>query len=192
MSIVRRRRRGTSEALVIASDTFTRSDSINVIGSAEIGGAWALLIGGNISEWGIINNQAYTPAQRNNETIYLTTAVSNCTVSVNLAVWNGQMGLWCRISDSLNYIRLLEAGGTIYLEKFVANASTILGTAVVALASGDKISLVMSGSSLIAKRNGVTIITASDAFNSTAMGHGFGFSTGSITARWDNFLVTVP
>lgn len=188
----RRRRSGAGGgAVTVASDTFTRADNTSVIGNAEVGGAWTALIGA-LSSWGISSNQAYSAAGANNITIYQSTTASDCTVSITLSVWSGQMGLWCRITDASNFIRLLEAGGTIFLEKIVAGVSSTLGSTAIVLASGDTLSLVMSGNSIVAKRNGTTIITASDAFNATATKHGFGWSAGSLTGRFDNFLVTVP
>lgn len=180
----------------LASDTFTRADSAVSLGSTESPVlAWSALVG----TWGISTNRAYNVAATNNAVAVVTTAASDVTVSATMAVLSAAntAGVAVRCSDGSNFIWVVgytAASSNVLIVKRVAGADTVIATLTSpsALANGDVLSAVCSGNTITARINGVTVGSATDAFNNTAVKHGLTCGAGDATIRWDNFSITTP
>lgn len=176
-------------------DRFTRANNSGPLGTPSDGGsAWldTSAIGGG-ALFGINGNQAYDAFDSGgNLASTLDSGSSDTAVQVTLATFADQMGLSARATDSNNYLFIRAYSGLGYdLFKRVAGASTNLGSYSTTPASGDVLKLDMSGSSLTVYVNGVSRITATDGFNSTATKHGlWAYSANFTAARWDNFSIT--
>jgi hypothetical protein len=171
-------------SVTVVSDSFNRANS-GSLGSADTGQAWSLLAG----TFGITSNQASgTNGVQSHATI--DAGISDCTVAVDAVVFVpsiGETGMCFRATDTNN----LWITNTTGLFKRVAGSFTSMGS--FAYVAGDRISAVLSGSSIVMKKNGVTILSVTDSFNSTATKHGLRVnSDGTSVSRWDNFLVTKP
>lgn len=123
-------------------------------------GAWTIdgYLGGNARP---------TTATRS---IALINGDANCQLSVTLS----QLGpgtlspyLLFRYSATNSYFR----AGVTTLDKFNAGVKTTLATWT-AINPGDRLTVVLNGSSIIVKVNGTQVGTATDSFNSTATQHG--------------------
>lgn len=102
----------------------------------------------------------------------------------------GNIGIAFRLAaDNLTgFVFYRDSGGT-YLLKRRAGANsyvTLTTVAGVTAAVGDVMEVVLNGSSITAKVNGVTVATATETTNQTATKKGL-WST-STTARVDNFV----
>lgn len=179
------------------SDNFNRADGSSGLGTPSDGGsAWVpLSSGAGTPTWGISANQASMVSTTGvHDLDYLESSVGDCDVQITLATVVDDCGLSARLSDGSNFL-MVRAKGTVTsfdLFKCVGGSFTSLGTFSATPANGDIIKISMSGSSLTVFINGVSRITATDAFNSTATKHGlWGFSLPT-TVRFDDFSATVP
>lgn len=95
------------------------------------------------------------------------------TPSITVSTTGGSSGagVCFRISDDLNFWFYVIAGSSSFLYKVVAGTYTQVGTWPGA-AAGDVLSVVLSGNSITAKRNGSTVGSTTDSFNNTATMHG--------------------
>lgn len=186
---------GSRAAAVLVSDTFTRANSAVTMGSTEIGAKVWTPLGG--TTWGITSNTAYRASAGTgyDNPVIVDAGASDCTVSV-VVVTNPGDGhtprLYFRMTDKDNgFFFQAESGIAVKIYKNEATALTEVGAAAVTdIGAGKTFSVVLNSNSIIAKLEGVTVITASNAFNQPATKHGFGGHEN--TARYDNFTVTVP
>jgi hypothetical protein len=168
----------------IFSDAFTRADS-----AVTLTAPWVALAG----TWGISINQAYlaVDAGSNANVATVDFGYSDCTVSVTKTVRQSTQRLAFRFTDSANGFIVDDPGSSYDLYRRQAGAYTQIGSWVGTPASGDVLSVVLSGSSIRVYVNGVLVISATDSFNAGATKHGLG--AGAIgVARFDNFSITVP
>jgi hypothetical protein len=190
-----RRTRAAAGGGPLRADTFDRADSSGGLGTPSDGGSvWVQDTSGGGVTFGISSNKAYDPFDNNGHLVAsLEASAADVSVQVTLAAFAGQMGLSARVSDANNFLNVRALAGTGYsLFKRVAGSSTQLGSTWAGTpADGDVVKLVMSGSSLEVFVNGVSRITATDSFNSTATKHGlWAFAANFTAARWDDFSIT--
>jgi hypothetical protein len=97
--------------------------------------------------------------------------------------WNvttaDHMFLMFRRSDDANY----WYATTTQLFQRVADSNTLVGTFTAPIVVADRMTIVLYGSSIDVRRNGVSVLSVSDSFNSTATKHGLaGDGTGTTNA----------
>jgi hypothetical protein len=166
------------------TDTFTRANSTTNIGTTDTGQVWSVQSG---SWWGISSNRAYTANSMAYGSVVVESSVSDCTISV-LLVARSDSGLCWRSTDNNNYWSFSSGFGTV--NKRVAGTFTQVAT-FSAAAHGDTMSVTVSGNTHTIKKNGITVATFTDSFNSTATKHGL-YANNYADPQWDNFQITVP
>lgn len=175
------------------TDPFTRADSTTSIGTAPTGQSWVNRNG----TWGISSNRAYVDAVPGDwqATADVDASESDGTVQVTVAVVAGDEGFIFRVQSGTNYLMAtvdnrFSSGATIYEQ--VAGAFTALGTAAATIADGDVLSMVLSGTSIDFKKNGVSMVSVSSTRFQTETKHGMRTYThsGINTARFDDFSFT--
>jgi hypothetical protein len=168
-------------------DNFGRPDSITSLGLADSGQTWVALAG----TWGLDAGRAklITDSGANNNSAVVDSSLADGIVSVTWAVAQNNQRIVVRATDASNHFIVdNDAGIALALFRRQAAGYTLLGTGGVVPASGDVMSVVLNGSSIIVKQNGTQVISVTDAFQSTATKHGIG--AGAVGAsRWDAFSV---
>lgn len=171
----------------VVSDSFNRADSSTSLGSADTGQAWTALVG----TWGITSNQAYNPVGGgdNQCTAVVDAGVSDCTVQVTKPN-SHDAGFVFRVVDANNYLMFTEAG---VLYKRVGGGFTSIATCAVG-SDGDVLAAVLSGTSVIVKRNGTQIVSVTESTHQSATKHGLRnyFPSFGASELFDDFTVTVP
>jgi hypothetical protein len=176
---------GLAAASTLAADTFNRADSTG-LGTSSGGQTWTA-IGGVFD---VSSNQAKISSYGGPTSGGL--AVIDCgagdvTITCDFPVVASTPGLVGRYVDTSNFIRFGTSSAIIK----VAGTDTSLGTYSSNLVTGDTLAVVLSGSSITVKRNGTTVLSASNSNLTTATKHGIALlATGSVADRWDNFSVT--
>lgn len=179
--------------MVSLSDDFNRADNAASMGSTSGGGvAWSALRG----TWGIASNQGYTATPNGSATdiAVVETGVADGTVTVTLPTaptTPSECGLTFRAVDISNWFVVQSAGTALKVYRNVAGTVTEIGSAASQRpASGDTLSVVMSGTSIVVKRNGSTVISLTDSAHTAATKHGLNnYQTGT---RFDSFDFTDP
>ena len=176
-----------SNVIANVADNFDRADNFTTLGVTSTAGlAWAALT----ATWGIQSNRASTVT---------TTVVNSVAVVDNLSPDGtiqatvvtrdtGTCLIW-RCTDANNWYGVLAASSGFQVYKFVAGVTTALGSSLGTVADGDVIKVVVSGSSFTVYKNGTLVGSTSD---STLASGKWGLRVNSISAKWDNFSVTVP
>lgn len=168
----------------VVFDNFNRADNASVLGTANTGQAWVPLVG----TWGISVNQAYVAVVVGNPIAVVDSGLSNSTVNASIPVAGNDVGLVMRATDASNYIRFIIETNVFYLQKCVVGAFTTIASIAGTLVNGDQLSVSVSGSVFTAYKNGVFILTGTDAFNSSATKHGI--TAVNSTVRLDDFKVS--
>jgi hypothetical protein len=182
------------------TDDFTGADSASSMSgrSTTTGAATWISLDGT---WGIASNQGYmsaAPGSSLGKAVVDSTAV-DCTVATVINYSSGQSigGLVFRATDQSNCYMTEVTVSVAYapkIYKVVAGVVTVLATgASITVNSGDTLSVELSGTSIIVKRNGSTIVSTTDATYTTQTKHGFYAynTTGSPTGlRFDNLNIT--
>lgn len=191
------------DLIVIASDNFNRANdpgttpTDGLIGDITPVGTktWINVLAAGA--WSVVSNAvAATSANRK---AGIDAGVSNCSVAVdiiNTAAMSNQ-GIFFRWVDSSNFCTAILDPGGIYVQKTIAGVQTnVAGPLGGAIASGAdmRLSVVLSGSSVIVKQDGVTKVTTTvaDAAVLTATKHGIMVGGTFSDVTFDNFEVTVP
>ncbi|SHE68639.1 Fibronectin type III domain-containing protein [Kaistia soli DSM 19436] len=171
-----------------ASDTFTRSDG--AVGSTEVGSyAWTLAQG--TGDWVIASNQlkANSVPSLNANDLYISDGQADGTLKmkvVNPTLNNHGMVFRATGTGNVNGYILWASNGTLTLSKrTAANSYTALATGG-AVAVNDQWELILSGSSIKVRVNGLQVISITDASYSGTR-HGFWVNAG-FTAVFDNFV----
>lgn len=182
-----------SGASINIVDNFTAADSSSSLSSRSTStGSYAWSVGAGT--WGILSNRAYESAgagQVNYATV--NAGVSDCTVSATIqaATTTAYYGVCGRMNTATGdgyLIQINHGASTIEISKRTSGSLSILGSnASYTAVNGDVISLVMSGSSLIAKVNGVTKVTTTDSSYIANTKHGIWTYFNS--PRFDDFSV---
>ena len=182
IGVARRRYRKTGVS-VIASDNFNRADNTTSLGTADTGQAWAVSSG----TWGISSNTAYDTTSATAQTAQIEAGKADCTVSITYANnpnnAGGGSGLSCRVASSGNfYFVARDVAG-----KCVNGSLTVLASYTTAVAL-DVMSVTLSGSSLVVKKNGVQVGSFTDSTFPTQTLHGLWANSNNLT-RFDNFSI---
>lgn len=154
-----------------AFDSFTAGANTSVSGRTTDDSAltWTVQTGGyTVSPY---NEGCAYPTVAGTRSIATVTVAADVTVSatyVSDPSAGKTSGIVFRWSDNSNYWRC----GQNTLRKNVAGSFTTVATHSTPFAVGDRMTVILSGSSITVQRNGVTVSTATDAFNSTATKHG--------------------
>lgn len=169
----------------LVSDTFTRANSTTTLGSTDTGQAWTAQVG----TWGISSNAAYVATGPGLNKATVETGLTACTVAVAISgATVTSRGLVLRWVDTNNYLTVYAEADSLRILRYLAGAGTDLSTVATTWADGDIISVVLSGSSITAKRNGVTITATTCSDFLTATKHGL-WANNNIP-RLDNFSVS--
>ena len=178
-----------------ASDEFARADSATV-GSTEVGAyAWTANPVGDQAKWSIVSQQlvksgaALTGAKE----ILVDTTRADGKVGVTFisAVASG-CGLSFRVAADGNsgYLVHTLTDGTYLLRRRSGTTYTTLYTSAVGIAAaGDRVEVLMAGSSLSLIVNGTTLGTVTSSTNSTATRHGMWANSSSLPT-YDTFKHT--
>lgn len=177
---------------VYSTDSFDRTNSTTSLGTTDGSGSldpltWVQDAG----TWGISANKAYTSTGANPALAHVDATHADITLAITVSVVESgtSAGLIFRYTDTSNYWRCSQTGaGNLALFKVVAGTPTQIGSNVAGGANGDKISVVLNGTSIAAYRNGVSQITTTDAHNSTATKHGLWIANTSVNNRLDDWL----
>lgn len=168
-------------------DGFNRPDNA-ALGNANTGQAWQV----TTSVFSIKDNMARLTGDGLRDSAVINSGWSDGQVSVTLIGNASPFGqrLLFRYTNNNNHF-LFAASSTSYtINKLEAAGSTILGTYTTTPASGDVLSVIMRGSTIIGMVNGVVVITTTNTFNQTATLHGFGGNSVAGTIQdFDNFLL---
>lgn len=154
-----------------AFDSFTAGANTSLSGRTTDDSAltWTVQTGGyTISPYDKGCAYPTTPGTRSIATV---TVAADCVVSATVvtAPQAGQAaGIVFRWSDNSNYWRC----GQNTLRKNVAGTLSTVATHSTPFSPGDRMVVILSGSSITVQRNGVTVSSATDAFNSSATKHG--------------------
>ena len=179
-------------------DTFTRADSTSALGSTSTGSkAWTQHAG----TWGIASNKAYVSNGHAGMTCLATidADVADCTVAATLTSASGAPtgGIIFRADGSGNQYVVeiqLDTAYTPKIYKGVGGSYSVIATgSSTTVASGSVLSVVLSGSSIIVKDDGVTIVSVTDSSYNSNDRHGMYLTAGSgssSTLRFDDFTVS--
>lgn len=172
-------------------DHFARADSSTTLNTSDSGDTWTAQNG----TWGVSSGRAYLPTGSSAGIATLNGGTGDATVEVIASAvggsGQGNGGLVFRFSSTSNYWRLLLDGtsGQIFLQKVVSgSASTVWNGS--SFTAGDRLSVILSGSSIAAQKNGTTLTTATDSFNSTATNHGLWINNSAVWAL-DDFAIDI-
>lgn len=176
-------RRNVSAFLI--TDSFNRADSTTTMGSTDTGQTWLP----NSGTWGITGNLAYLPSAAGGQnTTVVESSVSDCTVQLTLTTFD-DCGACVRSTDDANNFICNNAN----LFKRVTGSFTSLGAFSSGFTDGNVQAVVLSGTSIIVKQNGTSVLSVTESFNQTATQHGLRANTaGTSAARFNDFSVTVP
>lgn len=138
------------------TDDFNRADG--AVGNTVNGKGWATE-GGN-GTWAIASNKAVNTTNSSG-TCYLIadaeTPNGTYTVTIGGTGVNGALPIF-RYENSTNTLSLLSSGGQILLRKRISNVSTTVATGSGGTwVAGDVISVVLDGTSVTVKKNGVDV-----------------------------------
>lgn len=150
-------------------DSFNKAAALNAGKALDLGGKTFGTVAGTWSQGWDDGNGYYYPANASQALAGVSTTLADGTVGVTFdSVGARPMGILFRYSNSTNYWRV----SATKLTKVVAGAATDVATHSTPFAAGDRMNVVLNGSSITVKRNGASVATATDAFNSTATIHG--------------------
>jgi hypothetical protein len=187
---------------VIAFDTFSNADDVDVIWDASLGlgrtvpfGIGGLTWVGSdaVRDWGIIGNQAYQPAGGT----HVTVDVGQSDVTVECDFTTGaalsDTGLSIRYVDDNNRIsaRVDSGGGGRWLiQKVVGGVVTGVGTGgTAAVSTSYALKVVCSGSSISLYVGGVLTVSATVADAVLLSATKFGLKGTGADYRWDNVVI---
>lgn len=175
----------------LAGDAFNRADSASSLGTTDIGGlTWVADVG----TWGISGKQAYlvTSSGGGPNAAYLDVGTADVVITCTIAAWqtNDFHRIICRYTDISNHILLQLSNGKYQLYKRVTTTYTQLGSdSAASVAAGDVVRLLANGNNFTVYVNGVSQITATDAFNNTVTKHGISVGANATTPRFTNFSI---
>ena len=177
-------------------DTFTRADA-SVLGNTEDGKPWQIIAASAGATFGITSNQAYCVAVNSPGTTAMAvadalTADGVITYVVGTAAGDSS-GAAFRAADISNYFWLANSSSRITLWKRVAGTATQLaqGPASTPFVAGDTLTITLSGSSIVVRRNGTQVIAVTETDLSDKTKHGFFASSASVAIRWDSITHVV-
>ena len=172
------------------TDNFNRADGPP--GNTLNGKPWVATSAS--TNWQISSNQLAAIGATISGALYVDAGISDCTFT---AVFGGTFernwGMMLRFGDSANYFRFSYVGGTSgaplgQLTKVLAGTVSTVATEATSApwVAGDTFAVVLAGSSFTIKKNGTTIITATDSSLVTNTKFGFWGTSTSGAARVDD------
>lgn len=167
----------------LVSDAFNRADSTTSLGTADTGQTWTALAG----TWGISSNKAYQVTSSTQAYAVIDAGVGDCTIGLTLSTV-GSGGITFRASDATHlwFIDATTSSGNLYrCDGFGPNLIANLGTS---WSNGDVMTVVLSGSSIVVKKNGTTVYSTTDSTYATNTKHGLRDYSGA--GRYDDFSIT--
>lgn len=179
----------TSINTLIASDSFTRSDTTSGLGSTESvqGFPTRSWLTDYNKTWGISGNRAYLPGATLNGAVSFTEmSLSDGTIQTTFPVITANTALVFRYSGQDNWIQVQATSSTYVLRRFnFDEGSVTMGTYSIVPANGDTIAVKLNGTQIQVFINniGQTPVTASRNVSATK----YGFAAGDNTARIDDF-----
>lgn len=174
------------------SDTFTRPNAPTLGVTSGESKAWRILTAGATVTAGIENNclYAYRSGASTLAVAVVDAGLSDGTFRAKVAAIGDNIGgIVLRVgsdpNSSLTLNTRFAAGNNRYLLNQVINGvATQLGFSAAMSATGDLVEVVLSGTSVIVRINGITQITATTTIL-TGTSHGFNINIGT-TIRWDD------
>lgn len=156
------------ESLIYDSFTFGSGNTISGRITDDTSTTWSVQTGGfTVSPFG--NGCAYPTATRSIATVNYGSPNGQAGLTIVTEPNAGQStGLVFRWSSNSNYWRCDQAT----LKKNVNGTLTTVATHSTPFAAGDRMIVLLNGSSITVQRNGVTVSTATDSFNSSATNFG--------------------
>ena len=154
-------------------DPFIASGGLVSGRAGATGGIWESVTG----SWsqGVNQDGGYMYPAGTTRTFSVTNSgIANTNVGVTFkALGAREMGLVFRYSDASNFWMATHSGGLYKVVAGAARANPSSGAASwSAFVPGERMTVVLNGNSITVKRDGVTVATATDSFNSTATRHG--------------------
>lgn len=173
-----------TETAASVYDYFDRDPTFTTLGTSDSGHTWTPRNSAVFGIGGSHNAYTPTPTSLANATIDHGTANVDLSVSLATSPAGNNLGLVLRYSNDSNWWRVVQDSSNIYLEKNVAGVISTVAFTSSSFFAGNVIRVVASGSSWTVYVNGVSKLTATDSFNSTATHHGIHFqnTTTIITA----------
>lgn len=150
------------------TDSFNRANSTTTMGNTDTGQTWVP----NSGTWGISSNQAYLVSATSQATTVFESTVADISLQLTAAVAGNAGPCWRSTDDNNNYLWFANSGLNSYVYKRLARSFTALVGPIAALANGDVMKLVASGSGHTLTINGGAFASFTDSFNSTATSMG--------------------
>lgn len=176
---------------VLLSDTFTRANA-TTLGNAETGQPW---VSYGAQTMGVFNNEAYSiTSNGDNSFVGCDVGISNAKIGVtfsniaSIGSWSSAIIL--RAISNTSYIHFQISPSGYILETYNSGDYSTLAS-YTGVTTGDQISIVINGSSIVVLRNDTQIMSVTSTFNQTATIFGMqsGDQTGTAGNRFDNFKV---
>lgn len=166
--------------MLLSADSFNRADSSTSLGATDGNGlldplTWVDNSPARGGPAGISTNQAYDSTAGNLLLATIDLGTADVDLFVTLSVLDNE-GLTFRCTDVDNCWVLRIGGPQLQLTKRVSGTGTLVANPSIGTpANGDEMRVIVLGSSIVCRYNGATIITTSDAYNSTVTTHGLCF-----------------
>lgn len=168
----------------LMQDGFGRTNTVNNIGTPDIGPAWNQFVG----IWGIDTSQGYCSTVSGDSYCGADVAQADVNVTYIRPAGGNSAGIFLRYTNTSNNLVFIDTAGLTYYKK-VAGSYTQIGSSPNVAGAGQTIEMDTSGNNHTCKLDGVTQFTATESFNSTATVHGL-FTNGNNAQRWDSWLIT--
>jgi hypothetical protein len=169
------------------TDAFNRADNASSLGTTDTGQTWSAAAG----TWGIASNKARCFTAGNQSFAVVESGASDCTIAVTVSgTLNAGGGITFRHQDVNNTWFVDSDSGGPGLWKVISGSYTqvVANLGGTSLVAGDVLSVVLSGSSVIVKRNGTTLYSGTQTQLQTATKHGLRDYGAGI--RLDDFSIT--
>lgn len=180
---------GAAASKIIVFDSFDRADATS-LGTADTGQTWTIPFDGV----GIKDNQAYMPTINWNCMAYIDAGVADgIKLSMTLDVIHGaaECSILVKYQDASNYNFVQLAYGNIYIKKKVANTVTTVDTTAHTLVAGQKLSVVVDGTTYSTYIDGVqkSSATVSELASNTKSGIYMATGAGTADPRLNDFTI---
>jgi hypothetical protein len=173
--------------MATVTDDFNRA--VGPLGTAPTGQVWSSF--GGIAQTINASGQAATGGGSSNAGSIISCGAADATYQVTQVNSDTQPGgIFFRWIDASNFWAFQNIGGTqLTLRKTIAGVDTDNFVPYTTFAPNDVFTVICSGNSIIAKINGVTKYTVTDAQHNTGTTGGM---LGRSSTVYDNFSITLP
>lgn len=152
----------------LVQDSFDRANG--AIGTADSGQTWSVLSG----NWTVESNKARNTFGGTQSFCVIDAGIADCTLEVTVSgTLNSGGGIAFRFTDANNglFIEIANGSQTV-IYKLQGGGFTQLSIISMSWAAGDVMTVVLSGTSITLKKNGVVAGSTTSSFNQTATKHG--------------------